>query len=106
MMRPFNRTLVHLVLLLCCADVARAEFIIDLAHPQTNGTNEAVLFPFDNYALPFRKGLEMSLLRSEHTRAPYNPVLVRGNSGAPDSFRIGRSEEHTSELQPPHVISY
>ena len=75
------------------ATAAGAEFTIDLAQPPsgtvTTSPGEAVLFPFDNYSIPFRKGLEMSLLRSEHTRAPYNPILTRGKPGAPDSFRIG-----------------
>src|SRR5204862_6699607 len=50
---------------------------------------EAVLFPFDNYSIPLRKGLQMDLIASEETRRKYNPVLVRGRPGAPDSFRIG-----------------
>ena len=67
---------------------AGSEFVIDLAHP-SGSAKEAVLFPFDTYAIPMRRGLQIDLLHSEHTRAPYNPVLVRGKPGAPDSFRIG-----------------
>ena len=80
---------VALAVALCCLRSARAEFTIDLAHPQPNAPKEAVLFPLDNYSIPLRKGVEMNLLTSEHTRAPYNPVLRRGKPGAPDSFRIG-----------------
>src|SRR4051794_32376993 len=69
--------------------LAGNEFVIDLAHPSANAPKEAVLFPFDNYSIPMRKGLQMDLITSEHSRAPYNPVLVRGKPGAPDSFRIG-----------------
>ena len=65
------------------------EFAIDLNHPATHSAREAVLFPFDNHSIPLRKGLQMDLIGSDETRAPYNPVLVRGKSGAPDSFRIG-----------------
>src|SRR5437762_11937215 len=73
------------------ASSARAEsqFTIDLAHLPANAPAEAVLFPFDNYSIPLRKGLQMDLLASQDTRASYNPVLVRGKPGSPDSFRIG-----------------
>jgi hypothetical protein len=69
--------------------VRAAEFQIDLVHLSPGASKEAALFPFDDYSIPLRKGLQMDLLRSEHTRAPYNPVIVRGKSGAPDSLRIG-----------------
>jgi hypothetical protein len=82
-------TFIGLLGILLASNSRAAEFQIDLAHPIPNAPKEAVLFPFDTYAIPFRKGLEMTLLRSEHTRAPYNPVIVRGNPGAPDSARIG-----------------
>jgi hypothetical protein len=78
-----------IVLLIAFPSIAWAEFSIDLAHVGANSPKEAVLFPFDNYSIPLRKGLQMDLLTSEHTRASYNPVLVRGKKGAPDSFRIG-----------------
>jgi hypothetical protein len=68
---------------------AAQEFVIDLAHPPANAPQEAVLFPFDNYAIPLRKGLQMDLIASQETRRKYNPVLIRGKAGAPDSFRIG-----------------
>jgi hypothetical protein len=70
-------------------NTVRAEMLIDLAHSASSGAKEAVLFPFDSYSIPLRKGLEMTLLRSEQTRASYNPVLARGKTGTPDSFRIG-----------------
>src|SRR5678815_3992657 len=82
-----RRALVVAILLIFTRSVD-AEFTIDLLHPE-HAPMEAVLFPFDNYSIPLRKGLQMDLLASEHTRAPYNPVLVRGKLGAPDSFRIG-----------------
>ena len=76
-------------LMLSVSVLAGQEFVIDLAHPPANAPKEAVLFPFDDYSIPLRKGLQMDLLASEHTRAAYNPVLVRGKPGTPDSFRIG-----------------
>lgn len=82
------RLISMLIVLTALPAIVRAEFAIDLAHPQPNVPKEATLFPFDNYSIPLRKGLEMNLLNSEHTRAPYNPVLTRGKAGAPDSFRI------------------
>ena len=59
--------------------MASTEFTIDLAQPPAgNVPNEAVLLPLDNHSIPLRAGLQMDLIRSEYTRADYNPVLVRG----------------------------
>ena len=77
------------LVLMVLPSIASAEFSIDLAHLGANAPKEAVLFPFDDYSIPMRKGLQMDLITSEHTRAHYNPVLVRGKPDAPDSFRIG-----------------
>src|SRR6266550_66751 len=77
------------VVVAAAQSAARAEMVIDLAHPASVSGKEAVLFPFDRDSIPLRKGLEMTLLRSEATRASYNPVLSRGQRGSPDSFRIG-----------------
>src|SRR5690242_7487506 len=76
-----------LICLLFCstAAVAATEFSIDLAHPTTNAPKEAVLFPFDDYSIPLRKGLELQLLPSHPTRVSYNPVLACGKNGSPDS---------------------
>ena len=84
-----NRLTIVVLAALALPRLARGEFTIDLAHPTANSPKEAVLFPFDNHAIPLRRGLEMNLLLSDATRASYNPVLVRGKPGAPDSARIG-----------------
>ncbi|WP_428939847.1 hypothetical protein [Fontivita pretiosa] len=65
------------------------EFTIDLSRPAPGTPREAVLFPFDSFSIPLRKGLTLDLIASQPTRAEYNPVLVRGQPGTPDSFRIG-----------------
>src|SRR6266498_1589545 len=89
--RPSGSMFAVLLLLAAPPTFAGNEFVIDLAHPPAppaNAPKEAVLFPFDNYSIPLRKGLQMDLIACEHTRAPYNPVIVRGKPGSPDSFRI------------------
>lgn len=43
---------------------------------------EIVLFPFDSYAIPFRSGLELSLVGGHREE---NPVLRPGKAGRPDS---------------------
>ena len=58
-------TLAVMLILGVTAASARAELIIDLS----KGAKEAVLSPFDHDSIPLRKGLEMTLLRSEQTRA-------------------------------------
>src|SRR4051812_27285458 len=87
--RPSGSMFAVLLLLAAAPVLAGNEFVIELPHPPANAPKEAVLFPFDNYSIPLRKGLQMDLITSEHTRAAYNPVLARGKPGAPDSYRIG-----------------
>src|ERR1043166_7308260 len=91
MARSANRFTAWLLILALCmmTRIASAESTIDLAHASAGAPKEAVLFPFDNYSIPLRKGVEMKLIDSEHTRASYNPVLVQGKPGTPDSYRIG-----------------
>jgi hypothetical protein len=47
---------------------------------------EAVLFPFDHEAIPFRSGLEVSLQKAR--RYKNNPVLRVGERGQPDSVGV------------------
>jgi hypothetical protein len=44
---------------------------------------EVVLFPFDNYSIPFRHGLQLELIQAK--RYEQNPILKKGESGAPDN---------------------
>lgn len=46
---------------------------------------EVVLFPFDNYAVPFRSGLQLSLVEG---RLQKSPVLPLGRGNQPDSLGI------------------
>lgn len=46
-------------------------------------TDEVVLFPFDNYSIPFRNGLQLNLV--EGTKYHGNPIIRPGEPGRPDS---------------------
>ena len=46
---------------------------------------EAVLFAFDEYSLPFRKNLFLTLQPAQ--KHPQNPILKRGGPGTPDEAR-------------------
>ena len=45
-----------------------------------------VLFPFDNYSIPFRHGLQLELVKA--SRYDGNPVLKLGQPEAPDGQTI------------------
>jgi hypothetical protein len=45
-------------------------------------TSEVVLFPFDNYSIPFRSGLQLNLV--EGNKYHGNPILCPGELGKPD----------------------
>ncbi len=45
---------------------------------------EVVLFPFDHDAIPFRSGLQLSLVSGHKYKG--NPVVRRGEAGSPDSI--------------------
>jgi hypothetical protein len=66
------------------ADPGRYTGTIDYGVHIQNG--ETVLFPFDNDAVPFRSGLQLSL--QEAHRFKDNPVLRRGAKGEPDSAGV------------------
>ncbi len=48
--------------------------------------NQAVLFPFDSFNVPFRHGLQLELIQAK--RYPGNPVMTKGDKGSPDSSAI------------------
>ena len=56
--------------------------MIDLAAAENNTAREAVLFPFDNYSVPFRHGLQVELVTANRDAA--NPVIKRGGADDPD----------------------
>jgi hypothetical protein len=76
---------VALVILLAFP-VSAAPFMIDLDAAQASETREAVLFPFDNYSVPFRHGLQLELITSSRYTA--NPVLKLGGQNDPDGESI------------------
>lgn len=47
---------------------------------------EVVLFPFDHDAIPFRSGLQLSLVNAHKYKE--NPVVGRGEAGSPDSVAV------------------
>ena len=67
-----------------------------------NAVEEAVLFPFDDYSLPFSRDLHMSLVTGRKfpdevdnglnivmdPRQPTKPVLPQGKRGEPDSYEV------------------
>ncbi len=65
---------------------------------QSTSGPEVVLFPFDDYGLPFNKGLLLNLVPGRKTTAdrgagsdpehPGRPVLLPGNPGDPDHPRL------------------
>ena len=58
--------------------MAKADESVDL--------DELVLFPFDNYSVPFRSGLQLNLVEGE--KYSDNPVLGHGEAGMPDCNEI------------------
>jgi len=58
-------------------------FEIDMTGHRKAALSQAVLFPFDNYSVPFRHGLQLELISAQ--RDPANPVLKPGGPDAPDS---------------------
>ena len=51
--------------------------------------NEIVLFPFDDYAIPFQQGVRLSLNSySQSVRKKSNSVLSPGNPGTPDDSEV------------------
>lgn len=50
--------------------------------------NEAVLFPFDDFSLPFRYLLRPGLVNGTNVYHPHVKVVERGPAGAPDSKNI------------------
>jgi hypothetical protein len=86
---PPRRRLASVALLAAVSAVAAGHAA--LPAPQTESINpaEIVLFPFDNYSLPFNKGLALTMVAgSKHKRQDPRltnaPVLAIGKPGDPD----------------------
>src|SRR5213592_2844835 len=69
---------------LAASRAARAETPIRLKPGDDPNQSEAVLFPFDSYSVPYRHGVELTLVPASKK----GPVLEKGPPGAPDSGRI------------------
>lgn len=76
------RFLIPIMLVLSAATLEAAPVI----RVGDGGLEEAVLFPFDNYSLPFRHGVELRLIPAE--RHEDNPVVPKGGPGSPDEENI------------------
>src|ERR1051325_2581156 len=66
--------------------------VLSVESPRT--VQKPVLFAFDDYSIPFRKNLFLTLERP--AKYPQNPVVRRGPDGSPDS---GRTQFHGSVLK-------
>src|SRR3954447_13310898 len=53
-----------------------------------SGLDEVVLFPFDDYAIPFRYQLQMGLVPSKSHADPHTRVLQKGGAGSVDAHNI------------------
>ena len=58
--------------------------IIDNGSPKVS-LNEVVLFPFDDFSIPFTDGLRLHLLQKNNAGFAREIVLKTGDPGSPDS---------------------
>ena len=56
------------------------------AHAMTPPQNELTFFAFDNHSIPFSRNLSLTMNRP--VKFAENPVLPRGEAGAPDHFGV------------------
>ena len=66
--------LITTTLLLLATSAGWSESIIRLQPGDDPQTSEAVLFPFDSYSLPYRHGVELTLVPASKK----GPVLLKG----------------------------
>jgi hypothetical protein len=66
------------------APMVLAQYIIDMS--RSDSQNEIVLFPFDNYSVPFRHGLQLELHHAK--RHADKPVITLGDKNSPDGAEI------------------
>lgn len=67
-------------------NIAHGQNVIRLDDPQMESAGEAVLFPFDNYSVPFRHGVQLQLVQAEKYSG--NPVITTGDPGSADSAEL------------------
>jgi len=75
---PLRTLLIAATMLTLSSQLSRGEVSVD-GGPKVD---EAVLFSFDDHAIPWRDNVAVTLVRAE--KHPANPVLRRGPAGSPD----------------------
>jgi hypothetical protein len=88
----FSMTKRRALLILAAAGLGHIAPLLAAA-PAASSPRETVLFPFDEYNLPFNKGLVLSLAAGRKSTTtdpehPNKPVLTIGNPGDPDHPRV------------------
>jgi hypothetical protein len=70
---------------------ARGEFVIQLHSSDDAYTSEAVLFPFDAYSLPYRHGVELTLVSGSKFSGDAAAPLHQSGLREPICFKSGET---------------